>query len=217
MVDEPAPHRQAVSNWTKGALGGGTVSLDRELLVEVASKSFTSAPGSAVVREAAAQASGSEWVVVTDADGNPVGLLRRTDLERADDRQRVGELVKRPIIILPEDQPLAESLETWALHEFAGALTELDGIIAVSHDDRPAGVLGGSLLNRYVLTTRGSSSIDTSMGGTINNIGRIVRSCQFTDQAAARKCTARRSFSRPQAMMPDCKNPDHLTPHAFDW
>lgn len=193
------------------------MSLDRELLADVASDSVTSIPSSAVVREAAAQASGTEWVVVTDTNSNPVGLLRRTDLERADDRQRVGEMVKRPIIILPEHLPLAESLETWALHEFAGALTELDGIIAVGDDDRPVGVLAGSLLNRYVLTTRGPSSIDTGLRGTINNIGRIVRSCQFTDQAAARKCTARRSFSRPPAMMPDCKNPDQLAPHAFGW
>lgn len=193
------------------------MSLDRELLADAATDSFTSVPGSAAAGEAAAQASGTEWVVVTDTNRNPVGLLRRTQLERADERQRVEEIVKRPVIILPEHLPLAESLETWAFHEFAGALTELDGIIVVADDDRPVGVLAGSPLNRYVLTARGPSSIDTGLRGTINNIGRIARSCQFADQAPARKCTARRSFSRPPAMMPDCENPDQLTPHLFDW
>lgn len=193
------------------------MSLDRELLADVVSRSFTSVPGSAAVGEAAAQASGMEWVVVTDTDRNPVGLLRRTELERADERQRVEEIVKRPVIILPENLPLTESLETWAFHEFAGALTELDGIIAVGGGDRPVGVLAGSPLNRYVLTTRGPSSIDTSLRGTINNIGRIVRSCQFADQASARKCTARASFSKLPTKMPDCENPDLLTPHRFGW
>lgn len=193
------------------------MSLDRKLLGDVVSGSFTSVPSSAAAGEAAAQSSGKEWVVVTGTDRSPVGLLRRTQLERADERQRVEEIVKRPIVILPGHLPLAESLETWAFREFAGAVTELDGIVVVGDDDRPVGVLAGSPLNLYRLSTRGPGSIDTGLRGTIDNIGRIVRGCQFTDQASARKCAARRSFSKPPAMMPDCKNPDQLTPHLFGW
>jgi hypothetical protein len=194
---------------------GGTVSLDQRL-ADVASNSFTSVPGSVAAGEAAARAAGTEWVVVTGTGRDLVGLLRRTELERADERQRVEEVVERPVIVLPGHLSMADSLATWACHEFEGAFTELDGIIAVADDDRPVGVFGGSPLTAYAVTTRGGSSVDTGLRGTIH-IGRIIRTCRFRDLALVRKCPYRRSFSVRPAVMPGCKNPYHLTAHRFGW
>jgi hypothetical protein len=217
MLDEPAPGRQGECQLeAQAAMQGGTVSLDQRL-ADVASDSFTSVPGSATAGEAAARAGGTEWVVVTGTGRDPVGLLRRTELERADERQRVEEFVERPVIVLPGHLSVGDSLATWACHEFEGAFTELDGIIAVADDDRPVGVFAGSPLLAYAVTTRGGSSVDTGLGGIIDNLGRIIRTCRFTDLALVRKCPYRRSFSVRPVVMPGCKNPDHLAAHRFGW
>lgn len=158
-------------------------------------------------------------VVVTDATGQAVGMLHARQLARAGEQQVVGDLINRPVIVLPQQLTVAEALRTWPFHELAGALAELAGVV-VTDDDRPVGVWAGERLYDYTGPTyRGSvpSFVDTSLGGPINSIGRLVRPCAFTDLPSGVRCGARRSFSAKPKPLPACDNPKNLTPHTFDW
>lgn len=192
------------------------MSLDPERLADVADDNFASVPDSTTAGTAAVHAGSAEWVVVTGDGHEPVGLLRRTQLSRAAAGQPVGELVKRPVIVLPQELTVAQTLASWPVREFAGAETEVDGVIVVAGDGRPVGVLPGGL-DQYRVITRGPGSVDAGLGGTIG-VGRIVRTCRFTDPVSAVKCTCRRSFAGPPpSPLPDCRNPAHLTQHLFVW
>jgi hypothetical protein len=188
-------------------------------LADLASRDISTVSGSATVRDTRANAADVSWVVVTD-DEQPVGVVSRKRLARAEDDQRIGDLIGHPAIVLPAHLSVAESLRSWSFHDLMHELTELDGVIVLADDDSPIGVWAGPDLDRFLpkVITRGSNSFsDTGLPGGITGIGRLIRLCRFIEQPTHTACAARRSFSAKPVPLPACKNPLQLTPHNFGW
>lgn len=190
-------------------------------LRDVASSDIVSLPGDLSVSDARERAGEASWIVVTNSDSQPLGLLHASTLARAPQSRRVLDLAEAPAIVLPADLAISETLRTWPFRELAGALTDLGGIIVVASDDdkRPLGVWADARLMSYVFAAvepRGGSYADTALGGTIN-IGRLTRRCHYTDAASGAKCSEIQSFPEKPDVMPPCGNPDGLTPHQFGW
>jgi hypothetical protein len=191
-------------------------------LDQLASRDISVVSGGATVGEVAAGAADAAWLVVTGPDEQPLGLLSRARLARADDdRQQVIDLITRPVIVLPAHLPVAAALRSWTFHDLKNELADLDGVILVDHDDTPVAALPGQDVDRYLPPAAARLAlltyVDTGLPGPITNIGRIVRLCRFVGQPARTKCAAVRSFSAKPATPPDCDNPHRLRPHAFKW
>jgi hypothetical protein len=196
-----------------------TMDQDAPTLAQLASREISIAPGSATVGDAAAAAGEVAWLVVTDVDQQPIGIISGSRLARASDRQQVGELIRHPAIVLPANLSVAESLRSWPFHDLKNELADLDGVIVVADDNSPVGVWAGASLDRRLPPplVRGVGYADTGLPGPISNIGRIVRICRFMELPARTACAAVRSFSTKPVPLPACQNPRPLTPHEFKW
>ena len=192
---------------------------DATTLAQLASRDISVAPASATAGDAAAAAGEKAWLVVTDVDQQPIGIISRSALARASAGQQVGELIRHPAIELPAHLPLAQSLRSWPVHDLENELADLDGVIVVADDNSPVGVWAGASLDRRLPPplVRGVGYADTGLPGPISNIGRIVRICRFMELPARTACAAVRSFSTKPVPLPACQNPRPLTPHEFKW
>jgi hypothetical protein len=201
-----------------------TMDQDAPTLAEVASDDISIAPASATVGAAAAAAGDKAWLVVTDVDQQPIGIISGRRLARASggeqEGQQVGELIRHPAIVLPSGLSVTESLRAWPFHDLKNDLADLDGVIVVAPDNSPVGVWAGKDLDRRLPlpVVRGSVGYaDTGLPGPISNIGRIIRICRFIELPARTACAAVRSFSAKPVPLPACQNPRPLTPHEFKW
>lgn len=192
---------------------------DAQMLAQVASRDISIVSASVTVGDAAAAAGEVAWLVVTDSDQQPIGIIGGNRLARASDRQQIGDLIKHPAIVLPANLSVAESLRSWPFHDLKSELADLDGVIVVADDSSPVGVWAGRDLDQHLppLVRRGVGYADTGLPGPISNIGRIIRICRFIEQPARKPCATPRSFSTKPAPMPACKNPWRLTAHDFEW
>lgn len=193
---------------------------DAQTLAQLASRDISIVSASAAVGDTAAAAGDVAWLVVTDGDQQPIGIISDDRLARASGRQQVSDLIKRPGIVLPSNLSVTEALRSWPFHDLKNELTDLDGVIVVADDNSPFGVWAGRDLNKYLPppTVRGGIGYaDTGLPGPISNIGRIIRICRFIEQPARKACATARSFSAKPASLPACQNPAQLTPHEFKW
>jgi hypothetical protein len=192
---------------------------DAPTLAQLASRDISIASASATAGDAAAAAGDVAWLVVTDVDQQPIGIISGARLARASDRQQVGELIRHPAIVLPANLSVAESLRSWPFHDLKNELADLDGVIVVADDNSPVGVWAGAGLDRRLppSAVRGVGYADTGLPGPISNIGRIIRICRFIELPARTACAAVRSFSTKPVPLPACQNPRPLTPHEFKW
>ncbi len=169
------------------------------------------APAAAGSQVADVAAVGLDWIVVFSGTV-PIAAVPASRLQAMTPELPLSEVIRDnpPTVIAHAEVSVASALNSWAFSQMSG-----DEAVVVVDDSGLCRVWAGPDLAEVRELAERRSAIDTRLPSDEIHIPEISRTCRF--ESGKGVCGAPVWFAEFPEPMPDCPNPNHVSPHRFVW